>query len=177
VADRNRIKHSSSVADIIGNLIGIGFFLAGYLSITTYPVIPGFIFADGHLVARGLPLGHITVSPQWVAYWQFIMVIAVVEIAFAAANLFQPYWTTGRALLRMVIDLVKTAAFCWLLQSHLLREFVVQGASPDGVAGLFRLSDLAAQYALPFGGAMGLIIVITAIWRMVRQGHPKLSPA
>jgi hypothetical protein len=177
VADRNRIKRSTSVGDIIGCLIGIGFFLAGYLSITTYPLVPGLIFADGHISAIGLSRGHVTVSPEWVPYWQFIMVIAIVEIAFAAANLFKPYWTLSRALLRMVLDLVKIAALCWLLQSHLLREFVVQGVSPDGAAGLFRLSDLAAQYALPFAGVMGFTIVITAIWRMVRQGYPKLSPA
>ncbi len=178
VADRNRIKRSESVGDIIGNLIGIGFFLAGYLSITTYPLVPGFIFADGHFAAVGLSRGHITVAPEWIPYWQFIIAIAVVEIAFAAANLFKPYWTTSRTLLRAVLDLAKTAAVCWLLQSHLLREFVVQGASPDSVAGLFRISDLAAQFAVPLAGVLVLIVIVKAVWRIVhvRQSCPRLSP-
>lgn len=169
VMDRNHIKRSSSVGDIVGNLIVVGFFLAGYLSITTYPLAPALVFTDGHFVARDLVHGHITVSPQWVAYWQFIMVIAVVEIAFAAANLFKPYWTISRALLRMVLDLAKTAALCWLFQSHLLREFVVQGVPPHNLEGLFRVTDLAAQYALPAGGVTAFIIVVTAILRMVRM--------
>lgn len=179
VSDRNRIKRSTSVGDIIGNLIGIGFFLAGYLSITTYNMVPGFFFMDGHGMALGFARGHITVAPEWIQYWQIIMAIAVVDIAFAASNLFAPYWTVSRTLLRLALDLAKTAAVCWLLQSHLLRAFTMQGASPDDAAGLFRISDLAAQYALPFGAMLVSIIVVKAIWRVVHVRHlcPRLSPA
>lgn len=179
VVDRNRIKRSTSVGDIIGNLIVIGFFLAGYLSITTYPLVPGLVFVDGHVAAAGLFRGHISVSPQWVSYWQFIAAIAVVEIGFAATNLFEPYWTLGRAFLRLMLDLAKAAAICWLFQSHLLREFVVQGVAPDGVAGLFKVSDLVAQYALPFGGLLASIFIVKAVWRVAiaRRLCPRLSVA
>lgn len=178
VVDHSRIKRSTSVGDIIGNLIVIGFFLAGYLSVTTYPLVPGFIFVDGHFSALDLSHGHISVSPQWVSYWQFIVVIAVIETGFAAANLFKPYWTLGRALLRLALDLMKAGAICWLFQSHLLREFVVQGVSPDGVAGLFKVSDLAAQYAVPLGGLLASIFIVKAVWRVAiaRRLCPRLSP-
>jgi hypothetical protein len=167
VSRRGRIKRSTSIGDIISNLVLVGLFLLGYLSITTYGMPPSLVISGGHVaVTDQLLHGHITVSPEWVPYWQFIIVVAVVEIGFSAANLFHPYWTVPRALFRMAIDLVKTAAFCWLLASHLLRELVVQGLPPDAAPHLLALSDAAARLAQQIGIVMAFFIVIAAMWRM-----------
>jgi hypothetical protein len=155
VVDRSRIKRATSVSEIAASLIVIGFFLAGYLTHTVYD----------------FPDAHIAVSPQWIPYWQIIAVVAVAEIALAAANLLNPYWSVLRTFLRMAVDLVKTAAFCWLLQSHVLREFAIRGAADRSTDGFFRLSDLAAEFALPIGGLVAAGIVIAAIVRITRRSN------
>ncbi len=179
VADRGRIRRGESVGEIIGGLIVIGFFLAGYLSITTYALPPSIVVAHGHVAMQQTLAGHITVSPQWVAFWQIIAAISIAEIAFAAANLFRPYWSLPRALIRMTIDLGKAAAFCWLLQSNVLREFVVQNADMPSFAGLYRLSALGAEFARPIFALLALIVLATAAWRIVQvvSGRLRLAPA
>jgi len=176
VVDKNRIKRSESVGDIIGGLIVIGFYLAGYLSITTYSLPPSVVIMHGQATVEQLLHGRITVSPEWVTYWQIVVVLSVAGIAFAAANLFQPYWTVPRVLVRMALDLAKTAAVCWLLASNLVREFVVQGVRADIADQLYRVSAEAAAYAGPAAVIIGLFIVVTAVWRIMRVLRVHLSP-
>jgi hypothetical protein len=160
VVDRNRIARSDSIGEIIGSLIGIGFFAAGYLSITTYHFPTG---------------GSITVAPEWIAFWQTIIAIALVEIALASVNLFKPYWSGLRVVAWLAISLAKTAAFCWLVQSHVVREI---GGVPDHVARQFLLvSDKAAEFALPFFGFVAAITIATALWRLVRTFKPRAAIA
>jgi hypothetical protein len=174
---RNRIKRGESVGDIIGGLIVIGFFLAGYLSITTYPLPPSIVVSGGHVALQHTLQGYISVSPEWVPYWQIIVVIAAVEIAFAAANLFKPVWTMPRALLRMMLDLGKTAAICWLLSTNLLRGFAMQGVNGEAVGKLYWLSAQAAVIARPAAAVIAVIIIVTAVWRIVQARRTQLRAA
>jgi hypothetical protein len=152
VIDRGRIKRSVSVGDIIGSLIVVGFFAAGYLSETTY-----------HLIN-----GDVTLCPEWVPYWQFVVLLVIAEAALAAVNLFKPYWSGWRVLLRMALDLAKTAAFGWLLQSHLLRDIAAPGFPPEAAAKIVAISDTAARFAVPLTAILAAAVVVTALWRVFR---------
>jgi hypothetical protein len=175
VTDHSRIKRSTSVGDIIANLVLIAFFLLGYLSITTYGMPPSLIIANGHIVTTQQVLhGHVTVSPEWVTYWQIIVVVGVVEIAFSANNLFHPYWTMPRIIARALIDLVKTGVFCWLLQSHVIRELVIQGAPADVAAQIYRVSEQGAEHARQIAALIGFFIAVTALTRL---WHLRPKPA
>ena len=151
VKDKNRIPRSESIGEIIGALIGIAIYAAGYLSQTTYH------FAGG---------GVITVAPEWIVFWQIIIAIAVVEIALAAIHLFKPYWSGLRVLARLVIDLAKTAAFYWLIQAHIVRAM---DGVPDQLAEQFQMiSDKAAQYAPIFFVFVLIGIIAAAFARLIR---------
>jgi len=151
VADKNRIPRSESIGEIIGALIGIGIYTAGYLSQTTYH------FPGG---------GSITVAPEWIPFWQIVIGLAVAEIALSAIHLFKPYWSGLRVLARLLINLAKAAAFCWLAQSHVVRS--VDGL-PDQIAGQFILiSDKVAQYAAIFFVFVFIGIIANALARLIR---------
>jgi len=150
VADKSRIKRSASVGDIAANLVLVCLFFAGYLSQTQYD----------------FRHGHIAFSPEWVPYWQVIMVFAFAEIALSATNLFRPYWSALRILLRLCIDIGKTAAFCWLLQSHFLRAIWADGVPDQAFAQLIRIGDTAARLALPIFALFALGIGAAALWRL-----------
>jgi len=152
VEDRAQIKRCSSVGDIIANLIPIGFFAAGYLSVTTYR----------------FPGGHVSVAPEWIAYWQIIVVIAACEIALAARALFRPYWTWPKVLARAAIDIAKITAICWLLQHNVLRELVVPGLSPDVAAKVFfHASTELARNAVSLGSGLSALVAVIAAWRLI----------
>jgi hypothetical protein len=151
VIDRNKIPRSDSIGEIIGSMIGIGFFCAGYLSQTTYD------FPQG---------GSVTVAPEWIAFWQIMIGSAVANIAFGAVNLFKPYWSGLRVVAWLVINLTQTAAFCWLFQSHIVRAMT---GVPPQLALLFqRISDKGAEYALPVAGVIAAILIAKALWRILR---------
>lgn len=179
VLDRNRIRRCESVGDIIGSLIVIGFFLAGYLSITTYALPPSIVVTHGHVGLQQILYGHVTVSPRWVPYWQIIVAICAAKIAFASANLLKPRWSLPRILVRMTLDIANTAAIFWLLSSNVLRELVVHGLDTNAVGELYRLSATAAALARPVAGIVIAIIIAKAVWRSARLmgGHFGRSPA
>lgn len=160
VVDKNRIARSDSIGDIIGALIGIAIFVAGYLSLTTYH------FPGG---------GSITVAPEWVPFWQFMMALAVAQIALSSVSLFKPYWSVLRIFARLLIDLAQAAAFCWLFQNHLVRG--IEGWPADFAFELQFMSDKFAQYALPFFGFVAAVIILTAVWRLVRSLKPRPATA
>jgi hypothetical protein len=160
VVDKNRIPRSDSVADIIGALIGIGIFIAGYLSQTTYH------FPSG---------GGITLAPEWIPFWQIMIGLAVASLALAAVNLFKPYWSGPRVVAQLILSLSEAAAFYWLFRSHLVRA--VSGV-PDHVAAQFlTLSDKAAELTLPVFGFVAAIIVAQAVRRLVRALKPRPATA
>jgi hypothetical protein len=160
VIDKNRIPRSDSIAEIIGPMIGIGFYLAGYFSQTTYH------FPGG---------GSITVAPEWIVFWQIIIGLAVFDIALGAINLFKPYWSGPRVVAQLILNLAKTAAFCWLFQSHLVRA--MEGVPVDAVSQFQMVSDKLAEFALPFFGFIVAIIVAKALWRLVLTLKPKPAVA
>jgi hypothetical protein len=156
VIDTNRIKRSDSTGEIIGAVIGIGFYLAGFLSQTTY------YFPSG---------ASITVAPEWIPFWQIMIGLAVVELVLAAINLLKPYWTVLRVVTRLFVNLADAAAFCWLAQSHVVRA--TEGIHQPAAQQLMRISDLAAQYAVPFFAVIGLIVILQALVRLFRTLRPR----
>jgi hypothetical protein len=150
VRDPSRIRRSASVGEIAANMVLIAIFAAGYLSQTVYDF-------------RG---GHITVCPEWVPYWQIVMVLAVAEIALAATNLFKPFWSWPRILARAAIDLGKLAAFIWLLQTHIVREVVAPDSLRRPTDMLLSLSNAAPRYGPQIAIIVVAIIGVTAIWRL-----------
>jgi hypothetical protein len=160
VVDRNRIPRSDSIAEIIGPMIGIGFYAAGYFSQTTYH------FPGG---------GSITVAPEWIGFWRIIIVLAVFDIALGAINLFKPYWSGLRVVARLILNLAKAATFCWLFQSHVVRA--MEGV-PENAASQFQMvADKLAEYAQPFFAVIAAVIIIKALWRLVLTVKPRSAIA
>ncbi len=160
VVDRNRIPRSDSIAEIIGPMIGIGFYAAGYFSQTTYH------FPGG---------GSITVAPEWIGFWRIIIALAVFDIALGAINLFKPYWSGPRIVAQLILNLAKAAAFCWLFQSHVVRA--IEGVPNNAVSQFQMMSDKLAEFAQPFFGIIAAIIIVKALWRLVLTLKPRSAMA
>jgi len=151
-----RIKRADSVGDITGSLVLLWLFFAGFLSRSEY-------WGYGT---------HIVLSPEWVPYWQAMLALALAETALSAINLFQPVWTVPKIVLRMIIDLAKTAAFYWLLQSHPLRTLDIPTSIPAvDAAKLVQYVDTLVAYAGPLMGFVAILVVLTALWRLFQTSR------
>src|ERR1700730_1796734 len=65
---------------------------------------------------------RISLAAAWRDFFWGFLIIAQVNIALAAANLLRPYWTAGRASVRLLSDIAGSVLFCWLMKSNLLVE-------------------------------------------------------
>ncbi|HUO97403.1 MAG TPA: hypothetical protein VMU01_01975 [Rhizomicrobium sp.] len=161
VADRSRIPRSTSIGDIIGNLILLALFAAGYLSHNVYTS----------------PLGHLTLSPVWVPFCQISVAIGIVEIALSASNLFTPYWTLARIFARALIDLGKTGAFTWLISTNMVREVSVAGLPVPPAGSLSSASVILMQHASAIAGLLVIVIAAHLIWRVFHLKPARMAVA
>ena len=150
IVDANRIPRGTSVGDIIGSLILIALFAAGYLSQNVY----------------NFPGVQLTLAPQWVPFCQISIAIAVFEIAISAANLFNPYWTLGGILARVTIDLSKTGAFYWLISKNMLRDVSAVDMPQQVHDAMLNVSVTLMQNAQGICGLIVLVIAARATWRL-----------
>jgi hypothetical protein len=159
-----RIKRADSIADITASLVLLWVFFAGYLSRYDY----------------WGPTSHVVLSPVWVPYWQVMLALVLAETSLCAVNLFHPVWTAPKALFRMLIDLGKTAALFWLLQSHFLRLVTILHVSEVQTAKLITISDRLAEQAETITVVLTILIVLTALrrtYRAARQHTVVKTPA
>lgn len=109
-------------------------------------------------------------SDVWPRFFWSFLVLALANAAAALANLRQPYWTTGKAVLRLATDATGGALFCWLLKSN-----IVVGI-PSAPALVKVVNKLASESLLP------TILVCTAIasfdiYRLLRlRPKPPMTP-
>ena len=150
VVDSNRIPRGTSVGDIIGSLILITLFAAGYLSQNVYD-FPGV---------------RLSLAPQWVPFCQISVAIAVVEIGISAANLFTPYWTVAGVLARAAVDLAKIGAFYWLITNNFVRDIAATGLPQQEHDGVLKVSITLMEHAQELAALVVLIVVARAVWRL-----------
>jgi hypothetical protein len=150
VVDHTRIKRCDAIADIIGVVFLFWLYQTGWLSSPE----------------QTLAHGHVAFSPQWVVFWQIMIGFALIDAGFAAYALFHPAWTRTKVVLRLGLDLGKTATFGWLLSTHLLRSIGAENSGGAWLATSF--SDQAADHALAVTAGFALVVVATAAVRLYR---------
>jgi hypothetical protein len=117
---------------------------------------------------------QITLAPIWrVFFWSFLA-LAVFNLAFAAVNLFRPYWTKPRAALRLLSDAVGGALFCWLLKAQALTGISVPSLPASKASVLTNLINLWMSRMLPWAIVVLVVILCVNAYRIIRltSVHP-----
>ncbi|MGA3107217.1 MAG: hypothetical protein ABSD53_22265 [Terriglobales bacterium] len=118
---------------------------------------------------------QITVASAWKAiFWGFLLSTAG-GIAIAVANLFRPYWTPLRATLRLIVDVLGAAVFCWFLKAQILIAITAPSLPAARATKLTSVINLLLLRTLPWAVVVMLIIAACDVYRIVRLRSPKPS--
>jgi hypothetical protein len=112
---------------------------------------------------------RISVSPMWPWFFWGFLLISLVNSGLAGLNLMRPYWTTQRAIVRLLSDAAGSALFCWLLKANILTGFAVANVPPERTAEITNLLNYWMGKAFPIAVAIGIVIAGANIYRIVRQ--------
>jgi hypothetical protein len=125
-----------------------------------------------HPVAM-IPDIRISVSPLWPWFFWSFLLICLANSALSAVAYARPYWTTERAILRLLVDAAGSALFCWLLKANILVGFTVANVSPERTAEITSLLNMWIGKAFPIALAVCIAIAGANVYRIVRlkMGH------
>jgi hypothetical protein len=101
--DVNRIPRSSSIAEIVVNLLFIGWWAGGF------PIAYGF--QHGWITGTIWPEFHRT-------FFVPILILALTTISVAAVNVIRPYWTRTRRLIHAAANGATAAIAAWAVATH-----------------------------------------------------------
>jgi hypothetical protein len=161
VRNSRQIKRSSSIAEIVANLIFSLWWLSGWsANAILWP----------HL--------QILLAPAWHSIYWGLVLTALANIVFAACNLARPYWTMPRALIRLALDIAGSAFFCWFVKGRVLESITTPQLPADQAAILVNTINLSLAHVFPLTVAITVCIVAIAdlprIFRMrSRDTFPK----
>jgi hypothetical protein len=116
---------------------------------------------------------RISLALTWrYSFWGFLLV-ALVNIALAVANLARPYWTAQRVTFRLVNDVAGSVLFCWLLKSNLLVGIAGASIPPAKALQLTAAINFWTVKMLPVAVIFGVMIAVVNIVRIVRVSAPQ----
>ena len=160
VKNPNQIKRFNSIVEIVAVGLGIVWWLSYFSSrqILNYP---------------GIRI--VLTSSWWYFYWGFLAA-NVANITLSAFNLARPYWTAQRAMLKLVIDLVGSGLFCWLVKVHLLGEIVVRGMTPERAATMVQTINNLMALCFLYAVLVCAAIAFGNAYRIIRVSRETNSP-
>jgi len=152
VRDPNRIPVSATFTEVTFNLVFAIWLVAG-------------MWYQTSLHFSGVSITHAPVWPY--LFWSFFSLTAA-NILASGANLFRPYWTKTRALVRLVSDCIGSALFCWLLKANVFLSISVKEVAPEKTARVASAINWWAEKMFPFAIAACLVILLFDVYRIIR---------
>jgi hypothetical protein len=148
----NVIPRSGSVIEVAANLVFILWWATNMYS----------------PIAMIRPDVQISVSPLWPWFFWSLLLSASGNVALAAVNLTRPYWTGGRASLRLIADCIGSAVFCWLLKANVLTGIVVANVPTERTLHLTETLNTLMVKAFPVSVVVCVVIAGADTYRIVR---------
>jgi hypothetical protein len=161
VRDPRRIPRPSSSVDLVVNVVFCSWWIVAMRS--------------SLLLDR--PDVRIALAPGWHVFFMGYLMLALVNIVVASVNLLRPYWTRGRAAMRLVTDLAGSALFMALCRSNIIASLTVAGMSPARTARLVDTINHVMFRVWPIVMVVGLIVLGVDIYRIIRVGDASAQPA
>jgi hypothetical protein len=143
-------------ANSIGNLVGLACLLAFWV----WKMTPPLTIHLGNL--------QIETAPVWAFVFWAVLALTLGSSALEVSNLLRPWWTMGRAMARMVLDLGGLSVFCWSMQAHFVRNISWPGAKTEETAFATTHLNLVLAHIFPWCAAVAFFIVVFDIWRIFK---------
>lgn len=141
--DPGRISRVNSAVELGANAILIAVLIGATAS--------GSIYLGGGV--------RVDLMPVWQGFFWAFLLLGLANITLAAANLFQPHWTSVSAGTRLILDCAGMVAFCWLLKASVLAGIVAPNLSPARATEIAHSINAAMVNLFPLAVVACVIIV------------------
>ncbi len=111
---------------------------------------------------------QITLAPIWQSFFWTFLLLAAANLGISGVNLFRPYWTPLRAILRLVADGLGAGVFCWLLRTQILVRITAPSLAPEKATALASLINTWMANTFWYAIAITVVILAFDIYRSVR---------
>ena len=152
VRDPNRIPRSSSLVEVIANLVFCIWWVGGMW----YQIF--FHFSGVSIM----------LAPVWRYFFWGFLILAVANMVASGVNLFRPYWTWVRASLRLASDCVGSALFCGLMKSDILVAISIRNVAPEKTAHIANAINWWVTKMFPVAVAVCVLIALGDAYRIFR---------
>jgi hypothetical protein len=155
VRDSNRIPLSSSVTELIANMVFL----------TWWAVWVGGLWYQTLIHFAGVT---ITLAPAWRYFFWGYLLVGVGNTVVAAVNVFRPYWTVERAVFRLLSDGIGSGLFCWLTTANILVGLSVVGVAPEKTAQIAHAINWWSAKMFPWAVVFCVLIALSNVYRIIR---------
>lgn len=152
VRNPNRIKRSSSIAEIVAYVV-ITTWWTGLMTSAT-------IVNNAEVRVRLAPVWHYFT-------WGFLLLI-VAGAVLSCANLLRPHWTSLRAGIRLVSDCLSIVLWSWLCKVNIVAEITLPNVPPVKTQQITNAINLWMSRSMPVVIAIGVVIATVDVYRILR---------
>jgi hypothetical protein len=161
VRDTRRIPRLSSTLDLVANVVFCSWWIVAMRS----------------SLVLDRPDVRMALAPAWNLFFVGFLILALVNIVAAGVNLLRPYWTRGRAAVRLVTDVAGSALFVALCRSNIIASLTVAGATSARTGRIVDTINHVMFQVWPIVMVVGLIVLGVDIHRLIRAGDTGPQPA
>jgi hypothetical protein len=161
VRDTRRIPRLSSTLDLVANVVFCSWWIVAMRS----------------SLVLDRPSVRVALAPVWHLFFVGFLILALVNIVVAGINLLRPYWTRGRAAVRLVTDLAGSALFITLCRSNIIASVTVAGTASARTARIVDTINHVMFQVWPIMMVVGLIVLGVDVYRVIRAGDAGPQPA
>jgi hypothetical protein len=148
----NSIPRSGSIIEVSVNLCALAWWAT--------KMAPPTAFRFGNL--------HVAFAPVWSAFYWAMLFIVLASTILSVVNLIRPWWTTQRAVARLLIDTAGGVFLCWIFQAHLVASLSWPSATPDKVAYAITQLNLWIARIFPWSVAAVAFFTAVGVWRLLQ---------
>jgi hypothetical protein len=112
-------------------------------------------------------------TAQWVIFFWAILVLTLANAVLASINLVRPFWTTQRITVRLLVDLIGAAFFCWLLRTNIVAAIVSPTFTPEKALQVTQSMNQWLARMFPWAVVVCVVVAAANLWRYV---HLKKKP-
>jgi len=111
---------------------------------------------------------HLALTPAWSAFYWAILFITLGSATVSIVNFIRPWWTTQRAVARVLLDAAGGVLFCWMFEAHLVASLSWPSATPDKAAYAVAQLNIWLARIFPWAIAVTLFFTGIGVWRLIR---------
>jgi hypothetical protein len=161
VRDPRRMSRLSSTLDLVANVVFCSWWIVAMRS----------------SLVLDRPDVRVALAPAWHLFFVGFLTLALVNIVVAGVNLLRPYWTRGRAAVRLAADLAGSTLFIALCRSNIIASLTVVGTASATTSRIVDTINHVMFQVWPIVMVVGLIVLGVDIYRVIRAGDVGPQPA